>query len=550
MSAPLVHAVGDSVAGVGDITVAWPDHAPDDVGILLVESSNQAPATPSGWAVINNTGTGTAGNNAATMIYAFYKRTSLTNTEANVVVTDTGNRQIGVIVTVRGCIASGNPVDISPTNVHATVSTAVSIPPVTTTVDETLIFNVLTNSLGTSIATVQNSTLSNPALQSLARRLNTQSEGIGGGGSDGFLPVGMFSFGSGGIAGEVGEGTDLTTDTPCRVCLFVPNINDIGGQITAADAGNILLILNLAGNKGSYTTTINGTPTLDMTKYTNNVRRFRPDDDNTAFADRLIFADAVRRRRIILYVVDEPNLTFDPGVNTVCNISTVEANSMGLLHKTLWQGYDPLTLIRVPAETMASGWNGQQKPTSGWTGFDYCWSQYTLRHGRGAANNQPWTTPVSPTDLLLEQRQIIADNNLNMGVGVSCNLYIGGIGNNIDGVSARWDTDGAGGSAALNYIRGDRLTSGLGQSVGEVITTLQTTDKALIVNPDFIVEFAEQMAADPDVPFCLYWQHTYTNSAADEFIDFYQRADFQAAFAAAIVAGEARATFGGWRTAK
>jgi hypothetical protein len=546
VSAPIVQAVGTEVAGTGAITVAWPaNHDVDDVGILLVESANQGVSTPAGWTLINNTGTGTAGVDAATSIYGFYKRAA-SAAEASVVVADTGTRQIGVIVVVRGCIASGSPIDISATGVQATVSTAVSIPTVTTTVATTLVFNVLTNSLNTSAATVQSSSLSNANLQSLVRRLNTQSDGILGG-DGGFLPVGMFDFGSGGSFGDVGDGPDLTTGTPCRVCMFVPNINTIGAQINTADQEDILLVLNVAGNKSSFTTTVGGVPTLDMAKYEANVRRFRPDDDNTAFADRLIFADAIRRRRIICYVIDEPNLN-NGTVSNVPNISTNQANSMGLLFKSIWQGYDPLTLVRVPAETMASGWNGQPKPSGGWTGFDYCWSQYTIRHGRGAAVNQPWSTPISPTAVLAEQRQIISDNNLNMGVAVSLNLYAGGIGNNYDDVVARWDTDGAGGSSSLNWIRGARIQGS--QVEGETITSLQTTDMAVIANPEFIRRFAEEMADDPDVPFCLFWQHTRSGGPSDEFLSVYQRADYQDALADAITTGLARPTFGGWRTAK
>ena len=543
MSAPVVNSVGTEVSGTGAITVAWPDHTTDDIGVLLVESANEAVSTPAGWTAIANAGTGTAGNSAATSIYGFWKRAA-SAAEASVVVADTGARQIGVILVIRGCITDASPIDVSATSTQATVSASVSMPGVTTTVDEALILNVMTNSLGTSAATVQPSTLSNASLQSLARRLNTQSEGINGGETSGILPVGLFSFGSGGTSGSVGEGPDLTTTTPCRACLYVPNISTIAADINAADQGNILLILNFAGNKASYTTTINGVPTIDLAKYETNLRKFRPDADNTAFPDRLILADAIRRRRVLNYVVDEPNLSSA----TVAGITPAQTNQMALLHKAQWQGYAPLTLVRVPAETMASGWSGLSRPSSGWTGIDYCWSQYTLRHGRGATNTQPWTTPVSPTDLYNEQKQIITDNNLDMGVGVSLNLYIGGIGNDLDDISARWDTDGAGGSSALNWIRGDRTSTG--QTVGEVITSLQTTDLAVIANPAFVQRFAEEMAAIEDVPFCLFWQHVRTGSAADEFIDFYQRADFQAAFAAAINAGLTRTTFSGWRTAK
>jgi hypothetical protein len=58
------------------------------------------------------------------------------------------------------------------------------------------------------------------------------------------------------------------------------------------------------------------------------------------------------------------------------------------------------------------------------------------------------------------------------------------------------------------------------------------------------------MAADPDMPFLLYWQHGRAGGASDEFLSYYQRADYEDAFDDAITFGLARTTFNGWRTAK
>lgn len=548
MSAPLVQAVGTPVKGTGDIVVAWPaGHAVNDIGVLIVEHANQAPSAPAGWTQFASTGTGTAGAAAADGVTCFWKRAA-SAAEASVTVADTGTRQIGVILVFRGCIATGSPIDVVTTNFQATVSASATIPGVTTSLNDDLLVGILTNSLGVTTPTVRPATVVNTSLQNLVKRLNTQPDGTGGGVvTNGFLPIGMFSFGSGGADGDVGEGVDLTTAKPCTACMFVPNINTIGAQIDVADTKNILLILNLAGNKASYTVTVNGKPTLDMAKYESNVRRFRPDADNTSFADRLKLADAIRRRRVICYVVDEPNLNTGT-VPNVPNISPAETNQMALLHKAIWSGYQPLTLVRVPAETMASGWNGLPKPSGGWTGVDYCWSQYTIRHGRGATVSQPWATPVNPQDVIDEQRAIIAANNLNMGVAVSLNVWAGGIGNDAPfGVTAKWDTDGPGGSSTTGWVTGTRDN---GPTVITTGTSPATSIKSVIANPNFIAKFAEITAQDPEVPFCLFWQHVDPGAAADEYISYYQRADYRAAFNAAIDFGLARTSFSGWRTAK
>ena len=545
MAAPTFQAAGAVVRGVGALTVAWPAHAVDDVALLFVETANQAATltTANGFAAVTNQGTGTGGTAGATALYVFWCRATSTS-QASPVVADSGLRQTAFILTFRGCITSGNPWDVFAGAVAAS-SASVSMPSVTTTVVDTLIVNAFSNPQVIAAPTVRPTSLANVNLSSVAARINTQADGTGGTVTGGFLPVGLFSFGSGGPDGDVGEGPDLTTATPCTACMFVPNISTIGAQIRAADAGNILLILNMAGNKQSYTTTVNGVPTLDMAKYTNNLRKFRPDSDNTAFADRLLLADAIRRRRVICYVVDEPNLTTSI-VPSVPNITVQQANQMALLHKTQWAGYEPLTAIRVPAETMRSGWLSSGVLTGDdWTGVDYCWSQYTTRHGRGAAVNQPWSAPLDPQAVMDEQYQIIADNNLNMGVIPSLNLYSGGIGQNSSlGVTAAWDTNNSGGGTP-GWVTGINATPDATE-----VTVLLDSYKSVMANPDWIKKFAQVTAADPECPCLLFWQHTDAGSASDQYINFYQRADMQAALAQAITTGLTRTTFNGWRTAK
>jgi hypothetical protein len=547
MAIPVPQAVGSVVIGVGALTVSWPAHVADDVGLLFVESANQAVSAPAGWAEVTNQGTGTAGADAATRLTVFWKRAA-SAAEANVAVADSGARQQAVIHTFRGCILTGNPYDVVAGNVQAAANAAMSIPGATSTVADALIVAAMSNSLGVAAPTVQLNTLVNVSLTNVTKRLNTQEDGVGGSSTDGFLPVGWMAFGSGGTSGEVGEGPDLVAADPrCTCCMFVPNITTIGAKIDTADQHNILLVLNVAGNKGSYTTTVGGVPTLDMAKFESNVRRFRPDADNTAFVDRLKFADAVRRRRIILYVVDEPNLT-TALVPNVPNITPIQTNQMALLHKASWNGYQPLTLVRVPAETMASGWNGASRPAGGWTGVDFCWSQYTSRHGKGNSVLAPWgNAPVDPRDLLAEQRAIVSRNNLNMGVAVSLNMYAGGHAVDSLGVTAAWDTDNNG-SGPNAYVIG---TAGNPAGQGDAISApLPDSLRSLLANPNWIRKFAELTATDPDVPFLLYWQHTEANSPSNEYINYYQRADFRAAFDDAINFGLARSTATPWRTAK
>jgi hypothetical protein len=535
LSVPTVHAVGTEVEGVGDITVAWPDHQLNDIGVLLVETANQAVSAPAGWTAISNQGTGTAGTAAATRITALWKRAA-SAAEASVVVADTGARQIGVIMVLRGCIESGDPYDVVAGDT-AFSSSSVIFPGVTTTVDETLVLNILSNPQVVDALTVQGNP-TNASLSNIATRLNTQAPGEGGGVPTlNALPIGLSTFGSGGAFGDVGEGPGMDTTGPrCQVVLFVPNTADIGAQIDIADEHDILLVLNVAGNKGAWSTTIGGTVTLDMGKYEANVRRFGP--DNTNFADRAKFADAVRRKRIVFYSVDEPNLTNENN-SRVPDISPTQVNQMCLIHKAVWADYSPIVIIRCAANTLRDGWNGLSRPSSGYTGADYCWASCTNTHGKGGTNQ--WGTPIDPRDLWEEQRTIAT--TLNLGIVGSLNLWAGGIGNDFLGVSARWDTGNNDGP--LGYVLGDRESN-----PGQVVTTLLDSYKSLMCPPDWIKKFADLAAADADMPFILFWQHATATNPSSDYLTFYQRSDVQDALDYAITAGLSRTTFNGWRTPK
>lgn len=539
MANPTYQAQGDLVRGAAGITVAWPLHEVDDIAILFVESANEAVtlSTPAGFVAVTNQGTGTGGAAAATRLTAFWCRATTTSM-ASPVVADSGTRQSGIILTFRGCIASGDPWDVFTGNVAAAPTTAVSMPGPTTTVVETLIVNAFSNSLGIDDETVRPASLANASVTNLTKRLNTQLDGVGGGTpTSDALPVGLMSFGGGGDFGDVGEGPGLDAADPrCTVAMFVPNRNTIGAAIDTADQHSILLVLNVAGNKGAYTSTVGGNQVLDMGKYEANVRAYRPDADNTAFADRAKFEAAVASRRIVFYVVDEPNLT------SSLPISPTQVNQMALIHKAVWPGC--ITIVRVAANTLNGGWNAQSRPTGGYTGVDYCWVQYNNNHGKGNSGTvQPWVTPDDPRDVWQEQLDVIATNNMQMGLCVSLNVWAGGIGVDTLGVSAAWDTNDSGGGTP-GYTLGDR------DAGPTEVLSLVNANKSVIANPDWIRKFAELAAADEDIPFLLYWQHATSTNPSQEFLSIYQRADFEEAFDDAITTGLGRTSWNGWRTAK
>ena len=129
MALPTFQAVGDVVASTGPLTVPWPaGHDVDDVGLLFVESANEAVSltTANGFAAVTNQGTGTGGQATATRLSVFWCRAT-SAAQAAPVVADSGTRQTAFIMTFRGCIKTGNPWDVFAGNTAAS-TTAGSIP--------------------------------------------------------------------------------------------------------------------------------------------------------------------------------------------------------------------------------------------------------------------------------------------------------------------------------------------------------------------------------------------------------------------------------------
>lgn len=135
MAAPTFISAGTINGAINSTNISWgAGHQADDIGVLLVHTSNQAlPSTPSGWTPFSSTpvGTGTAGAAGAVMLTVFWKRAT-SSTEAAASLGDSGDHQIGQILVFRGCETTGSPIDAEAADTGAS-STSVTMPGVTTT---------------------------------------------------------------------------------------------------------------------------------------------------------------------------------------------------------------------------------------------------------------------------------------------------------------------------------------------------------------------------------------------------------------------------------
>lgn len=168
-----------ATATTGALTVAWPTHAANDLGILIIESDDQTGSTlstPSGFVAIP--GASKVNTSASTRISAFWCRAT-SSSMANVVVAAVADHQSGRIITIRNASLQPNPFNIVATGEDDTSDTSLSIATMTTTADNCLILYAATGDVDSAGA--QYSGEANSSLTGVAERGDDGTAGGNGG---------------------------------------------------------------------------------------------------------------------------------------------------------------------------------------------------------------------------------------------------------------------------------------------------------------------------------------------------------------------------------
>src|SRR5437016_6372954 len=166
------------------LSVPWPAHAINDIGLLIIETQNQAVTlgtNAANWTPVTNSPQGTGTTSTGTKLTVFWSRATSTSM-GNVGLTGTGmDHQIAQILTFRGVTTSGNPWDVTAGDVTPSTTTAVSIPGATTTVQDTLVVAIVANGSDLTAAQIPGS-FTNSDLSSVTKRQDNQTTASGGGG--------------------------------------------------------------------------------------------------------------------------------------------------------------------------------------------------------------------------------------------------------------------------------------------------------------------------------------------------------------------------------
>src|SRR5437667_7571975 len=166
------------------LSVPWPAHAINDIGLLIIETQNQAVTlgtNAANWTPVTNSPQGTGTTSTGTKLTVFWSRATSTSM-GNVGLTGTGmDHQIAQILTFRGVTTSGNPWDVTAGDVTPSTTTAVSIPGATTTVQDTLVVAIVSNGSDISSAQIPGS-FTNSDLSSVTKWQDNNTTASGGGG--------------------------------------------------------------------------------------------------------------------------------------------------------------------------------------------------------------------------------------------------------------------------------------------------------------------------------------------------------------------------------
>jgi hypothetical protein len=179
---PTVVAVGADTGGSATaVTPAFPAGiATDDVLVTVAECEGvTAPGAytlPANWAHITGSPVQEGTN---TRLWVIWRRYDGVFTAPSL--GDSGDHNHGRMVAIRGCSTTGNPWNVAAAAVEAISDTSATWPGVTTTVDDTLVLEIVAT--GADVAsTAQLGALSNAAYTSIVEQMdNWVSTGNGGG---------------------------------------------------------------------------------------------------------------------------------------------------------------------------------------------------------------------------------------------------------------------------------------------------------------------------------------------------------------------------------
>lgn len=208
-------AAGTAVSGTGTAGVganpAWPAHAANDIALLFVESTGAQAvslAVANGFTELASSPqvSGTGAND--TRLTVFWARATSSAMPAPLIASPS-DHFYAQIVTFRGVISTGNPIDATAGGVKSTASTTVSLPSVTTTVANAIVVQAVAR--GNDSAAAAFSAQTNANLTGITEHVDAGTANGDGGG------IGVWS----GVKASAGATGTTTATVTSSINAFV-----------------------------------------------------------------------------------------------------------------------------------------------------------------------------------------------------------------------------------------------------------------------------------------------------------------------------------------
>lgn len=180
-TAPTVVSVGAEFSSTGIPTATLPGtHTTDDILVLVIQTSNEAFATPAGYTKVGPAnGIGASATAGSTKLFVFWKRDG--GAESAPTLSDAGEHTYGMMFAVRGALASGDPFTFGGSSWKFATSTAASGPNSRTNNSNRLIVDIFAHGIDNASGQLTGSA-TNSDLSSLTTQFNdSTTDGNGGG---------------------------------------------------------------------------------------------------------------------------------------------------------------------------------------------------------------------------------------------------------------------------------------------------------------------------------------------------------------------------------
>lgn len=226
MAAPTRGTLGTAVKGAAvALTPVSPATANNEIEVLLCADANETLVftDQSGFAQFTHSpqGQGTVAGTSSSGLKAFWRRATGPGMPSPVIAAPASHR-VARIITILGCITTGNPFDVDNGDTTSGATTNITIPGALTSVAECLVLAIVADHVDSATNKVSGGTFTNADLDSLSQWDFTRGNAVGNG--SGFAFATGIKTGSGTYGNTTATGTQTLHQSRMSIAFKPPAV--------------------------------------------------------------------------------------------------------------------------------------------------------------------------------------------------------------------------------------------------------------------------------------------------------------------------------------